>query len=362
LCQFRNNWSDKKIRDNRARVFETNLKGRITMGAYSGVLNPTHVGFWIVAGVGFFLSLLPLIVTYFWECDENKYKTSREEKKIYNKRGPLLLGLFVAFSTLLVLHLFGDKRILGWMYEVPAREHTGWGVMIAPFGPVFFMLVLAELVVGFLAVKHKQGIWATCSLVLTLLLVQLVTGVPVLPWMLSNPLKTIAFFCGYVCVGAMWSFFYKWDVFVSGHRERYDAVRHEWLTEKGLREDSDFTLEDKLSWEAYFEKNKYDDDGLIEVRPKYRQHKSQLLAWASLWFVSMFETFMFDWLSDVFGRIYGRLGVLLEWIMLRRWKGTEGHMLTEEERSLLTEEKRVPIEDPRKAAMKQMLAEEQEAK
>lgn len=312
------------------------------MGIYSGVLAPPSVGFWFVVVVGAIFTFLPLAVVLYREMNR-PYGDDRK----YDKRGPISYGLFAAIGTVLLIHFFGDHRVLSWLYETPDRsDPTGWHALIVPFGPVFFLLVFAELVVAFLAIRHKQGVWATGSLLLTMFLVQFVTGVPVFPWIFSNKILSLVLVGLYVLIGVGWSFFYKWDRLVSDHRTRYDVVRADWLKSKGLNESSDFTLEDKLDWEKYFEAHKLDDDGVIEARPKYRNHKSELLGWATLWPVSVFETFLFDWLADVFSRLYHRLGAVLEWIMVRRWKGTENHMLSAEERAALESEKKQKVSTP----------------
>lgn len=300
------------------------------------MLAPPSVGFWFVLVVGAAFTFLPIIIALYREAN----RQYGDNEKI-DKRGPISYGLFAALCTVLLIHCFGDSRVLSWLYETPDRsDPTGWRSLIVPFGPVFFLLVIAELVVAFFAIRHKQGLWATGSLFLTLFLIQFITGVPVFPWIFSNKILSLTLLGSYVILGVLWSFFYKWDRLVSDHRARYDIVRADWLKTRGLTESSDFTLEDKLDWEKYFEKHKTDEDGVIEARPKYRDHKSELLGWATMWPVSVFETFVFDWLSDIFYRVYRRLGTVLEWIMVRRWKGTETHMLTPEERAALEDEQK----------------------
>jgi hypothetical protein len=309
------------------------------MGVYSNVLAPPNPGFWFVVVVGALLTFGPIIITLIKEA--NEHSSYGEKSKKRDKKGAISLGLFSAIATILLIHFFGDSRVLGWVYDTPDRsDPQGLQALIVPFGVVFWMFVVIETVVAFCALRYRSGGWATVSLIVTIFLVQFVTGVPVIPWIIHHYILTPVLFGLWVVVGVAWSFFYKWDSLVSKHREWYDPIRADWLKSKGFNEQTDFSLEDKADWELYFESHKVREDGeVIEARPKYRHHKAELLGWATLWPLSMFETFLYDWLAQVFVKLYHRLGSVLNWIMARRWKGTEGHMLTQEERDILAQER-----------------------
>jgi hypothetical protein len=319
------------------------------MGVYSGVLAPPSVGFWFVVIVGALLTFGPICLALFREANEEPdYGNGKKKKKNSGKMQAISVGLFSAVTTLLLIHLFGDQKVLGWVYETPDRSsHEGLQALIVPFGPVFWVLVIAEAVVAFAALRTRKGGWATVSLFLTLCMVQFVTGVPVFPWIFHHYAAAGVILGVWVVIGVVWSFFYKWDSLVARHRRYYDEIRGEWLKANGFTEQSDFSLEDKANWEAYFEAHKEHEDGeVIEARPKYRHHKSELLGWATLWPVSIFETFMYDWTAQIFIRLYKRLGAVLQYIMERRWAGTEGHMLTEEERAILEAERKKKAVQP----------------
>jgi hypothetical protein len=306
------------------------------MGVYSDVLAFGSIGFWCILGASAVFTLVPLLhILWSWSGD-----SWGENQKKADHRGLVSFSIFIAVGTLALLHCFGDTRVLGWLYEAPDRsDPAGWHVLLTPFGPVFWLLLIAETVVAFMMIRNRSGIGATISLVITLLLVQCVTGVPVIPWIFHNKSLAMLALGGHIGIGSGWSFLYKWDKLCRDHKSRYDVVRGSWLKSKGLNEQSDFTLEDKSDWENYFANHNSDEDGAIESRPQYRAHKSELLGWAMLWPVSVFETFLFDWLNDAFLHIWKQLGGVLNWIMERRWKGTEGHMLTDEEREILKKEK-----------------------
>jgi hypothetical protein len=302
------------------------------MGIYSGVLAPPGVGFWFVVIVGALLTFGPLVVTLLRGANQPPGR---------DRKSAVAVSLFSAFTTILLIHFYGDQRVLGWVYDTPDRSSLeGWQSLIVPFGPVFWLLVAVEAVVSFLALRHRHGGWATLSLIVTLFMIQFVTGVPVIPWIIRHWDAAAVLFGLWVAVGCAWSFFYKWDNLVATHRAWYDEIRAAWLKDRDFTEETEFTLEDKADWEIYFEDRKTRDDGeVVEARPKYRRHKSELLGWATLWPVSVFETFLYDWLAQLFDHLYQRLGAVLEWIMVRRWKGTEDHMLSAEERVILERER-----------------------
>jgi len=131
----------------------------------------------------------------------------------------------------------------------------------------------------------------------------------------------------------------------SFHRERYDAVYDKWCASKGLAPNAavDLSLQQKADLDAYFLSHNHDAHGLIERMPLFRDHKAELIGWLAIWPMSMFESLLFDLLAKLFDHIITRLGKILNAVMLRRWKGTEGHMLTDADRIQLENEKKAAV-------------------
>jgi hypothetical protein len=301
-------------------------------GVCSDVLAPPGFGFWFVAVVGGILTVGPLVIQMFLD---NRPGSGSEKRK---NRGYLAFGLFSAVVTLILIHLFGDSRVFGWLYQTAGTpDTTGLGALLVPFGPVFWLLALLEVGVLLYTVRSKSGGWALVSVFFTLLAFQFITGVPVFPTLVHHYGWTLGGLVGWLVAGVVW-FLGKWDQLARLHRKRYDVVRRNWLSSLELdREQAEYTPQQKMAWEQYFEQHSTDDEGLIEYQPRYRDHKSELIGWLMLWPVSMFETFLFDLLADLFYHIYQWFGGVLHHIMLRRWQGTEGHMLTAQERRALAE-------------------------
>lgn len=317
------------------------------MGVYSDVLAPPSFGFWFVAVVGAVLTLGPVIWQFITEANSRQDYDDRGRaiaKSRRDKRGAIALGLFSALATLMLIHLFGDQRVFNWLYETPDRANAqGLTALLVPFGPVFWLLALVEVIVLFIAVRGKNGGYALLSLFITLMAFQFITGVPVFPAMVKNWPWTVGLVISFVIIGIIW-FLWKWDRLANNHRERYDVVLAAWCKSVGIPSDPsqqpDFSLQQKADFEAYFATHNVDEHGLIEYQPKFRDHKSELIGWMMIWPMSMFESLLFDLIVEIWNRIYERFGKVLEKIMLRRWKGTEGHMLTPQERAQLAEAKK----------------------
>lgn len=294
---------------------------------YSELLAPPHFSFWATLVVGFIFTFVP----YF-------YKFNRSDKLLFDwndYKGVISFGVFSALTTVVVLHLFGDSRILGWLYIAPDPD-----ALIAPLGVFSFSLIALASIGILFAIRQDNGVLAIFGLVASMILFQFVTGLPVFPWLVHHWMATLGIFLGNLLIGSAWAIFWKWDSLVANNRRRYDLIRSKWLQSKGLEENSDFTLENKLEWEKYFKGMNRDEYGLIEFRPRYRDHKSELIGWMVLWPVSVFETFLFDVVSDLFRQLYEYMGGLLDVVMKRRWQGTESHMLSDEEREIMKQQRK----------------------
>ncbi len=288
------------------------------MGVWSDWLAPPGFLFWVTLVIGGWITF-GLLRSYFDAY--KKYQTSK-----------LVGALFAAFSTLTLIHLFGDKRALSWLFHGDTGGESMW--FLAPFGLVFWLIILAEFVGLVFFVRLKRGWMATASIVATILLLQFVTGVPIIQGMWEHPLWTLAGVVGYVLVGIFW-FLFKWDRFTKVQNRLYREVWLPWLESKNLTE-SDFNeapVDVKAEWWEFFQSNNWSDDHemRIEFRPKVWAHKADFTFWMSLWPWSMIETFLADFLVELWLMIYHRFSGLLTRIRDRNWRGTEGHELTVEE-------------------------------
>jgi hypothetical protein len=289
-------------------------------GVWYDWLAPPGFFFWVVLVIGGWMTF-GLINNYF-----NSYK----RKSTYK----LILSMFTAFGTLSLIHFFGDTRALGWLYG--SNTNNGGEAMwfLAPFGLVFWLLIAAEFVGLVFFVRMKKGWLATVSIIATLGILQFATGLPVFQTMWQHPFWTLGGIAGYVLVGIIW-FLFKWDRFTKVQNRLYREVWLPWLEEQNITE-ADFAeapVEVRGEWWEYFQRHNWNDDHdmKIEFRPKVWAHKADFMFWMSLWPWSMIETFLADFLVELWLMIYHRFSGLLTRIRDRNWRGTEGHEMSTEE-------------------------------
>ena len=282
-------------------------------------LAPPGFMFWVVLLLGGWISLGSL-----------KAQFSRR------RRSNFFLGfsVFSAFTTLLLIHLLGDERALGWAYQGGALEGER-PMWLIPFGLVFWLLILAEFVGLVFMVRMKKGWFATLSIIVTLLAVQFLTGTPVFQWIWANKVMSLCIAGGYVVVGTLW-FLFKWDRFTKVMNRLYQQKFRPWLESHGQLTPEDFAeapVEIKGEWWDHFNSNNWDDESeqRIEFRPSVFGHKADFLFWMSLWPWSMIETFFADFLVELWNIIYHKFTNVLVAIRDRNWRGTESHQLSDEE-------------------------------
>lgn len=308
-------------------VLMQSLVRKIKMGVYSNVLAPPSFGFWAVTVISILISGGLFI---------NGVNDKNQNNDTKSFKAKTALGLFVFLFGMTLIHFFGDQRVFGWIYSPQERSSP----LFAPVGLVTCLLACAEFAILIAALRFKSGVSALISMAVTLLAFQFVTGVPIIPTMFQNWVTSLVVFTGYLAVGIFW-FLWKWDGYVKSQRAKYNVVYEKWRVAAGIAENTVLSLQQKADFESYFHLNGRDEDERkIEFRPKYRDHKSELIGWMMVWPISMFESFLFDILAEIFSNIYKRFGNILNAIMLKRWEGTEGHMLTKEERVLLAEEQK----------------------
>jgi len=237
----------------------------------------------------------------------------------YHAWWEFLIGGFVILN---LFHFGGNYLLLDWAYHP------------SPVPGIFGLVGWTIVILGFLAasvsVRYETGVWAAISLIGVILGIQWFTGIDVFGYIQHNKLMSVVWGAGYFVVGGMWGLL-KWQRHVSRQFDRYTEFRTNWLQENNLQ--NDLGLEEKQRWTDYF--NRY--GGSIEFRPQFRRHKNELLAWFAVWPVSILETFLFDFIIEVWEWIYHRLGRAFEAIMAYQWRGTENDLMTPEERRQLEE-------------------------
>lgn len=220
-----------------------------------------------------------------------------------------------------------------------------WQHLFVTWSIAWWLLTFA-LVAGSLAlVACKRGAYFLLSLVVYLGLLQFTGNTPVLEFLKVHHLPIAGSLAGFLVVAIVW-FNWRWHWLTSKMRGRYNDVFAVWCQCKGIHDlppcedESEQADALRIEWEDYFSQHGHDDCGRIEFRPKFRQHKDAILTWMAAWPFDLVVWLVSEVLSDFWIMIYYKFQGLLQEIMERNWRGTEGHMLTPEQRALWEEARR----------------------
>ena len=226
-----------------------------------------------------------------------------------------------------------------------------WQHLFVAWGLGWWLLTAAFLVGSFAVVAYKRGVYFLLSVIAYLGLVQFLGNTPVLEFIESHYLWIVGLGAGFLLVSVMW-FNWRWHWLTAKMRGRYNDVLSRWCHENGIADlpppEDDSREADglRIQWEDYFQENCVDEFGLIEFRPKFRKHKNAILTWMAAWPLDMLVWLFAEVLRDFWHMLYYKFQGILQAIMERNWKGTEGHMLTPQERAAWEEAERAKSNGP----------------
>lgn len=221
-------------------------------------------------------------------------------------------GLVVSGAVVLVF-LFGTTAVFDWIYTKDSPMFT----LFAFGGWCFYLLMVAELLGLMYCMRSKRGISAAISIMVTVFLLQVFGGLPVVQFIWANKLASLVIFIGYFVVGGgMWSL-WKWSRFSKRARDAYEKCRAEFLIEHGLEPTGEFPEE---LWPIFKKKLRDENYNKIEFFPDFRSHKSEILGWIVAWPLSILESFVLDFLLNLADWVYKRLSGAFEYITRFHWR------------------------------------------
>lgn len=189
--------------------------------------------------------------------------------------------------------------------------------------------------------------WATLTLIVTLVGVQLLHVADLLTFVKGHVLETLLGVGVYLVVGIVWSFI-KWFSFLHKHLDKFTEAKEDFLKKHDLPNDSKITnsflleLDDlkekeyKIKYEEY-ERNRltskthlsspsmahiYFDKSLLN-KPLASDNKSKIIAWMSLWPFSLIGTVINDPVRRFFTFCFNRLKSSYQAISNHVFKDTE---------------------------------------
>jgi hypothetical protein len=214
-----------------------------------------------------------------------------------------------------------------------------WQHLFVAWGIAWWVLTLALVAGSFALVACKRGAYFLLSLVVYLGVLQFLGNTPVLEFVQAHFLGITGVAAGFLGIGVVW-FNWRWHWLTSKMRRRYNEVFAAWCQRKGIgdlpgcEDESEEADALRIEWEDYFAQHGSDEFGRIEFRPRFRQHKNAILTWMAAWPLDLLVWLVSEVLRDFWTLIYYQFQGLLQAIMERNWKGTEGHMLTPQQRAV----------------------------
>jgi hypothetical protein len=220
-----------------------------------------------------------------------------------------------------------------------------WQHLFVAWGIGWWVLTLALVVGSFALVAWQRGAYFLLSLAVYLGLLQFLGNTPVVEFVQMYLVPMAAAAAGFLGVGVVW-FNWRWHWFTGKMRGRYNEVFAAWCHQKGIHDlppcedESEEADALRIEWEDYFGQNAHDEFGRIEFRPRFRKHKDAILTWMAAWPLDLVVWLFSEVLRDFWIMIYHKFQGVLQAIMERNWRGTEGHMLTPQQRAAREEARR----------------------
>lgn len=219
----------------------------------------------------------------------------------------------------------------------------------------FWALVVVEFSFLFWCVSYRRGSFGLISLAVIALAFQFFGNIPVFNWMWEHWDWTLEIFFGWLALSAPWAVT-KWWLFVRDNSYRYDEILEEYrkLNPKLGPTVADWSAEEKVAWEEYFNAHSYQDDtyeyNRVEFNPTASAHKSDIMTWMMFWPWSFLWTLLNDPLRKLFKNLYRMMLGWLNAITLWYWGDKLAHMPTAEQREAVNEARRKKAEEERKKA------------
>lgn len=184
---------------------------------------------------------------------------------------------------------------------------------------VTLILALAALFVIFcvacvLTETEKFG-WASFTLILTVVGVQLFHVVDLLAYARGHLVQTLLYVGGYLLIGVVWSFI-KWFSFLMGFRDEFKAGKAAFLNGLKLNPEGQVPEDQMDGFQNFMHKWKWGGyhGNDLTMRPRASNNKARITSWMSLWPYSVVGTVLndpikrlFTWLFNGFKALYQKM-------------------------------------------------------
>jgi hypothetical protein len=183
----------------------------------------------------------------------------------------------------------------------------------------FWALVVLETGLLIFLIEWGRGVFATASLAVTMALLYFLGDVNFLGFVIHHPVTLVLGLVVYFAAGTVWSVA-KWWLFVRDMRTRYDDLRADFCQEHNL----DGTITEQLQplWLERLESSGR-RGRRIEIRPRARKHRGQVVAWMAYWPWSLAWTVLNDPVRKSCRIIYQHIHDYLQEISNNAFRGVE---------------------------------------
>jgi hypothetical protein len=181
-----------------------------------------------------------------------------------------------------------------------AAVATWFCTTFALWSLMWWLITIGFLCFVFRAIDHEDIITSSICIFFYLIILNFVSGVPILGFIANHPNWTVLIGIGYIVLGIIWSFF-KWYWFARKNKNEFLGKKIRFLKLKGWGDANEKSLIPKKfqnEWE------KYAGYGDCYIKPlKVMDYKSKITGWIAYWPFSLIWAFFADFIKDLFGNI-----------------------------------------------------------
>lgn len=172
-------------------------------------------------------------------------------------------------------------------------------------GTLWFWLFSIVVFIAITAlVENDEGFWATAVAVGTIFSLQFLSKVPLLDYIKTNPLRTLAYVGAYFAIGVAWTLI-KWYFYVHRQVVKYNEFKRAFLKKNNaetLTGELAAALADEIS-----NSHGYGTRGVSATAPDPAEHKGDLTRWGTYWPFSMVGTALNDVVRRAWEYVYEML-------------------------------------------------------
>lgn len=166
----------------------------------------------------------------------------------------------------------------------------------------WLIVLIAEAILYPVLLKNKLGVPAVISMVVSLGILQWL-GVPIGQTVWAHPLWAFGGFLGWTVAGFLW-LYVKWGRMAQVMSKRVDKKKDRFLRSKGRAlENGQLPADLKAEFSVWFSMDRYDDDGMVELQLEVKNNKSEIFGIVAGWPLSIAETFLCDFVINLWENI-----------------------------------------------------------